>query len=56
MALRIGEDPQMAVAEVASARDCGDGLSQSMLEDLYKLLAGGARGTASGAFEFSASE
>ena len=46
----------MAVAEVASVRDCGDSLSRSMLEDLYKLLVGGARGTAPCAFEFSASE
>ena len=54
--LGLSEEEQLTVSQVVSAREAGAGLSESVLDDLYKLLAGGARGTASGAFDVPSSE
>ena len=54
--LGLSEDEQLTVAEVASSQEHGAGVEKELMERLYKLLAGGVRGTASGAFERDASE
>ena len=54
--LGLSEEEQLTVAQVVSVREACASLSESVLDDLYKLLAGGARGTASGAFDVPSSE
>ncbi len=54
--LGLSEDEQVTVAQVASAKDAGGVLSEVVRDDIYKLLAGGARGSASGVFDLPSSE
>ena len=54
--LGLSEADQLTVAQVTSAQDAGVALSETVLDELQELLAGGARGTASGVFELPSSE
>ena len=54
--LGLSEADQLTVAQATSAHDARVALSETVLDELQELLAGGARGTASGVFELPSSE
>ena len=54
--LGLSEADQLTVAQATSAQDARVALSETVLDELQELLAGGARGTASGVFELPSSE
>ena len=49
--LALTEEEQIMVAEVVSAREQGIDLNPAQMDEVYRLLGGGSRGTAAGAFE-----
>ena len=49
--LGLTEKQQIMVAEVVSAREQGIDLNPAQMDEVYRLLGGGSRGTAAGAFE-----
>lgn len=49
--LALTEREQITIAEVVSAREQGIDLNPGQMDEVYRLLGGGSRGTAAGAFE-----